>query len=59
MRAKDAFNVTAQYDPGQKGMGLGRVREVKTFIVNPDSIKQELRTGEAYCVSKVNVNSVR
>lgn len=50
---KDAFNVTAQYDPAQQGMGLGSIREDKTFIVHPEAIKQGLRTGDAYCVSKV------
>jgi len=50
---KNTFNVTAQYDPAQKGLGLGSIRADKTYIVHPEAIKQELRTGEAYCVSKV------
>ncbi|OGT44028.1 MAG: hypothetical protein A3F13_06800 [Gammaproteobacteria bacterium RIFCSPHIGHO2_12_FULL_40_19] len=53
MGTEDTFNVTAQYDPNQKGMGLGSVRADKTYIVHPEAIKQSLRTGEAYCVSKV------
>lgn len=53
MGTEDTFNVTAQLDPNQQGMGLGSIRPDKTFIVHPEAIKQGLRTGEAYCVSKV------
>lgn len=53
MGTEDTFNVTAQYNPGNNGMGLGSVRSDKTYIVHPEAIKQGLRVGEAYCVSKV------
>ena len=53
MGTEDTFNRTAQYDPQQKGMGLGSIHEDKKYIVHPEAIKQSLRTGEAYCVSKV------
>lgn len=54
MGTEDTFNVTAQLDPSQQGMGLGSIRADKAYIVHPEAIKQGLRTGEAYCVSKVN-----
>jgi len=50
---KDAFTVSAQYNPNQKDAGVGTVGHTKEFIVHPDQIKQGLRTGEAYVVSKV------
>jgi len=50
---KDAFVATAQYNPNQTDVGVGTIGETKAFIVHPDQIKQELRTGEAYVVSKV------
>lgn len=52
MGTKDTFNVTAQYDPKNTDASLGSVRFDKTYIIHPESIKQNLRTGEAYCVSK-------
>ncbi len=53
MGTKDTFNVTAQYDAKNTGASLGSVRSDKTYVIHPESIKQGLRTGEAYCVSKV------
>ncbi len=53
MGTKDSFNVTAQYDPQNMDSSLGSVRFDKTYIIHPESIKQSLSTGEAYCVSKV------
>lgn len=53
MGTQDTFNVTAQLDPNQTGLGLGSVRADKMYIVHPEAIKQGLKTGEAYCVSKV------
>lgn len=35
MGTEDTFNVTAQYDPNQKGMGLGSIRADKAYIVHP------------------------
>lgn len=50
---KDAFTVSAQYNPNQADAGVGTIGQTKEFIVHPDQIKQGLRTGEAYVVSKV------
>jgi len=50
---KDTFTLTAQYDSKQAGVGMGSVKLDKAFVVHPEFIKQRLRTGEAYCVSKV------
>lgn len=50
---KDAFEVSAQFNPNQTDAGVGSIAHTKEFIVHPDQIKQGLRTGEAYCVSKV------
>ncbi len=50
---KDTFNVTAQYDPKMWDTNLGSIRSDKTYVIHPESIKQSLNTGEAYCVSKV------
>lgn len=53
MGTKDTFNVTAQYDPQNTDASLGSVRLDKTYVIHPESIKQSLKTGEAYFVSKV------
>lgn len=50
---QDDFVVTTQYNPNQTDAGVGTIGYTKEFIVHPDRIKQGLRTGEAYCVSKV------
>jgi hypothetical protein len=50
---KDAFAISTQFNPNQTDAGVGTIAETKKFIVHPDQIKQELRTGEAFCVSKV------
>ncbi len=50
---QDAFTVSAQYNPNQVDAGVGTIGKTKEFIVHPDQIKQGLRTGEAYYVSKV------
>lgn len=50
---KDIFTVTAQLNVNQTEGGLGSVRQNKEFIVHPDAIKQRLKTGEAYLISKV------
>ena len=52
MGTENKFVGTAQLDPNQQATGLGSIRETKGFIVHPEGIKQELRTGEAYVVSK-------
>lgn len=51
---KDVFTVTAQLNTGQGTTGMGTVRRNREFIVHPDQIKQELKVGEAFFVSKVN-----
>lgn len=53
MGTEDTFNVTAQLDLSQQGAGLGSIRADKAYVVHPEAIKQGLRTGEAYFVSKV------
>ena len=53
MGTKDAFTVTAQVNVGQSDGGLGSVRMNKEYLVHPEAIKQGLRVGEAFCVSKV------
>lgn len=53
MGTKDTFNVTAQYDAQSSDANLGSIRPDKTYVIHPESIKQSLRTGEAYFVSKV------
>lgn len=51
---RDAFTVTAQIDSRQGADGqLGSVRVNKEYIVHPEEIKQHLKTGEAFYVSKV------
>lgn len=59
---RDAFTITAQLNAEQSNAGLGSVRHDKElgsvrhdkeFIVHPDMIKQGLRTGEAFYVTKV------
>ena len=50
---KDVFTLTAQLNVNQGEGGLGSVRQNKEFIVHPDSIKQGLKTGEAFLISKV------
>jgi hypothetical protein len=50
---EDKFSVSAQYNPNQTDAGVGTIGHAKEFIVHPDQIKQGLRTGEAFCVSKV------
>lgn len=51
---KDAFTVTAQLNMNNQQEQLGNVSLNKEYIVHPDGIKQQLRTGEAYLVSKVD-----
>jgi type IV secretory pathway TraG/TraD family ATPase VirD4 len=53
MGTYDTFTLTAQFDPKQKGLGLGSISADKAYVVHPESIKQGLRTGEAFFVSKV------
>lgn len=48
-----SFAVSAQYNPNQGDAGVGTVGYTKEFIVHPDQIKQRLRVGEVYVVSKV------
>lgn len=50
---KDVISVTAQLNLKDRSDGMGNVRPSKVFIVHPDAIKQELKTGEAFYVSKV------
>lgn len=45
--------VTAQIDTSQSDVKLGTVRYGKEFIIHPDDIKQELRVGEAFYITKV------
>ncbi|MHB1949748.1 MAG: type IV secretory system conjugative DNA transfer family protein [Gammaproteobacteria bacterium] len=49
----DAFNVTAQINTKENDAAMGSVRRNKVFIIHPDSIKQGLRVGEAFYVTKV------
>ena len=51
---KDTFTVTAQISSHTTDSSMGTVRQNKEFIVHPDAIKQELRTGEAFFVTKVD-----
>lgn len=51
---KDVHTVTAQISTQSNIGGMGSVRQNKEFIIHPDSIKQSLRAGEAYLVSKVD-----
>lgn len=51
---KDVFTLTAQLNVAQSEGGLGSVRINKEFMVHPDEIKQRIKTGEAYLVSKLN-----
>ena len=44
--------VTAQIDASQSEVKLGTVRVGKEFIIHPDEIKQGLRVGEAFYISK-------
>ncbi len=50
---KDVFTVTAQLNMKESDSGMGSVRVNKEYIVHPDAIKQGLRTGEVFCVTKV------
>lgn len=50
---KDSFTVTAQYNTNSNDASLGSIRTDKAYVIHPESIKQKLNTGEAYCVSKV------
>jgi hypothetical protein len=45
--------VTAQYDTKNSDANLGSIRSDKAYVIHPESIKQKLRTGEAYYISKV------
>lgn len=51
---QDSLTVTAQLDVNCSDGQMGTVKQKKEFIVHPDDIKQSLKTGEAYLVSKVN-----
>ncbi len=50
---QDKFTLTAQLNLKDKEDSMGSVRVNKQFIVHPDEIKQQLKTGEAFYVSKV------
>ena len=50
---QDGFDVTAQISE-DNSTGMGSVKRNKSFIIHPDSIKQELQSGEAFYISKVN-----
>lgn len=50
---KDAFTVTVQINSQHAEARAGSVRVNKEFIVHPDMIKQGLRTGEAFYITKV------
>ncbi len=47
------FTRTSQLSSKQGDTGMGTLKYNKEFIVHPDAIKQELRTGEAFYISKV------
>lgn len=51
---KDKLEITAQFDTHCSTASLGNVKQIKGFMVHPDWIKQELGTGEAFFISKVN-----
>ncbi len=44
---KDGFDITAQISE-DKSTGMGSVKRNKSFIIHPDSIKQDLQPGEAF-----------
>jgi len=50
---KENFTVTAQLNSKDADSGMGSVRVNKEFIIHPDSIKQELQTGETFYITKV------
>lgn len=52
---RDSFTVTAQVDARQGADGrLGTVRVNKEYVVHPEEIKQRLRIGEAFYITKVS-----
>lgn len=52
MGTKNSFNLTVQYD-AKNTASLGSIRSDKTYVIHPESIKQELSTGQAFYVTKV------
>lgn len=50
---KEVFTLTAQINIKQGEAAMGSVRRNKEFIVHTDDIKQGLRVGEAFYVTKV------
>lgn len=50
---KHSFNITVQLDANKNESGMGTVKRNKEFIVHPDEIKQNLKIGEAFYVTKV------
>jgi hypothetical protein len=51
---QDTFALTAQVDTRPGTGSAGSIRSTKEYIIHPNQIKQELATGEAFYVSKVN-----
>lgn len=51
---QNMFTVTAQINMQQGEAELGTVRSNKEYIVHPDAIKRELKTGEVFYMSKVD-----
>ncbi|BBB14770.1 type IV secretory pathway VirD4 components-like protein [Candidatus Rickettsiella viridis] len=49
---QDGFDITAQISE-DASTGMGSVKRNKSFIIHPDSIKQDLQPGEAFYISKV------
>lgn len=51
---KEGFTVTAQLNSKEINSAMGSVRVNKEFIIHPDAIKQDLQTGQAYYITKIN-----
>ncbi|HSW69438.1 MAG TPA: type IV secretion system DNA-binding domain-containing protein [Gammaproteobacteria bacterium] len=50
---KENFTVTAQLNQKELSSGMGSVRINKEFIIHPDAIKQELKIGEIFYITKI------
>lgn len=50
---QNTLNYTSQVNSLDQQSLLGSVRKSKEFMIHPDEIKQGLKVGEAFCVSKV------
>lgn len=55
---KDAFDITGQISVQASSEMMGSISKNKSFIVHPDEIKQSLKMGEAFYVTKIRKFSV-